>query len=165
VAVPHVSEGWTVSDQEARPAGRPSKYKAEYAEQAKKICNLGATDVELADFFKVSVSTLNLWKVEHQEFSESLKVGKAPADERVKFSLFHRATGYSHPEDDIRVIDGEIVITPTIKHYPPDTTACIFWLKNRLPDEFRANPEPGDDDYVAPVKIEVSVVDATKPKA
>ena len=121
--------------------GRPSKYDDKYAEQARKLCALGATDTELADFFEVAVSTLNLWKVEHPAFSESLKVGKAPADERVKMSLFHRATGYSHPEDDIRVIENQIVVTPTIKHYPPDTTACIFWLKNRLPEEFRASPE------------------------
>jgi hypothetical protein len=145
--------------------GRPSKYQPEYCKQAQKLCALGATDKELADFFEVSVSTLNLWKVEHPEFSESLKLGKEPADNRVRMALFHRALGYSHPEDDIRVVDGQIVITPTIKHYPPDTTACIFWAKNRMPDEFRANPEPGDPDYVAPTKIEVSIVDATKPDA
>lgn len=144
---------------------RPTKYKEEYAKQAEKLCALGATDADLADFFEVSVSTLNLWKIEHKGFSESLKLGKEPADNRVKNALYHRALGYSHPEDDIKNINGEIVITPTIKHYPPDTTACIFWLKNRLPEEFRANPEPGDDDYVQPVKIEVNVVDASKPKA
>lgn len=135
--------------------GRPSKYKPEMAEQAVKLCALGATDADLADFFKVSVSTLNLWKIEHPSFSESLKVGKAPADDRVKMSLYHRACGYSHPEDDIRSVNGEIVITPTIKHYPPDTTACIFWLKNRLPDEFRANVEekPSDDLASALLKL------------
>lgn len=144
---------------------RPSKYDVKYVKQAEKLCALGATDAELADFFEVSVSTLNLWKVEHKEFSESLKVGKAPADDRVKMSLFHRAVGYSHPEDDIRVVNGEIVITPTIKHYPPDTTAGIFWLKNRLPEEFRANPEPdGEDNAPTPVHITVSVQDASKPK-
>lgn len=144
---------------------RPTKYKSEYAKQAEKLCILGATDADLADFFEVSVSTINLWKIEHKEFSESLKLGKEPADNRVKNALYHRALGYSHPEDDIKSVNGEIVVTPTVKHYPPDTTACIFWLKNRLPDEFRANPEPGDDDYVQPVKIEVNVVDASKPKA
>lgn len=144
---------------------RPEKYKDEYVKQASVACKLGATDADLAEMFSVSQRTINYWKSNFEEFANSLVLGKEPADERVKSSLYHRATGYSHPEDDIRVIDGEIVITPTIKHYPPDTTACIFWLKNRLPEEFRANPEPGDDDYVAPVKIEVSVVDATKPKA
>lgn len=140
---------------------RPSKYEQKFAKQAEKICKLGATDAELADFFEVSVSTLNLWKLEHEEFSESLKLGKDPVDDKVEQSLYHRARGYSHPEDDIRVIDGQIVVTPTIKHYPPDTTACIFWLKNRRPDSWRATPEPGDDGYVQPVKIEVSVVDAS----
>lgn len=130
-------------------AGRPSKYKPEFAKQAEKLCRLGATDAELADFFQVAVSTLNLWKIEHEEFSESLKLGKETVDQRVKSALFHRAMGYSHPEDDIRAINGEIIVTPTVKHYPPDTTACIFWLKNRMPDEFRANPDdlpPSDAD-------------------
>ena len=144
---------------------RPEKYSQEYIGIAKKACELGATDQDLAEMFGVSVRTIYNWQVAYPEFADILELGKAPADNRVKKSLYHRALGYSHPEDDIRVVDGEIVITPTIKHYPPDTTACIFWLKNRMPEEFRANPEPGDDDYVNPVKIEVSVVDASKPKA
>lgn len=117
--------------------GRPSSYKPEFASLAEKMCKLGATDAELADAFDVSEQTINSWKTAHPEFLESLKSGKAKADAEVASSLFHRATGYSHPEDDIRVVDHEIVITPTIKHYPPDTTAAIFWLKNRRPKEWR----------------------------
>ncbi|GAB7207355.1 hypothetical protein OS21_38510 [Dickeya oryzae] len=45
--------------------------------------------------------------------------------------------GYEHEEDDIKAVNGEIVITPTIKRYPPDTTAAIFWLKNRQPKIWR----------------------------
>ena len=41
-------------------SGRPTKYKEEYAEQAYKLCLLGAKDKEMADFFQVSLSTLNL---------------------------------------------------------------------------------------------------------
>jgi hypothetical protein len=118
-------------------AGRPSKYKPEYVEQARKLCKLGATDSELADFFEVSLSTLSLWKVEHQEFSESLKIGKDEADKRVEDALYNRAMGYSHEDSDIRVIDGKVVVTPLIKHYPPDTTAAIFWLKNRKQKDWR----------------------------
>lgn len=134
--------------------GRPTKYKAEYAKQAEKLCRLGATDAELADFFEVTVSTISLWKVKNPKFSEALKLGKGPADERVEASLYHRATGYSHPEDDIRTVNGQLVITPTTKHYPPDTTACIFWLKNRRPDQWRANPE-GDTGEEADRIIEI----------
>lgn len=116
---------------------RPSKYKKEFAEQARKLCLLGATDKSLAEFFEVTESTINKWKVDHKEFSESIKKGKEIADAEVASKLFHRATGYEHPEDDIRSVNGEIVITPTVKHYAPDTTAAIFWLKNRKKAEWR----------------------------
>lgn len=117
--------------------GRPSKYKPEFAAQAAKLCALGATDAQLADFFEVAVSTINLWKVQHPEFSESLKIPKSSADERVEQSLYRRAMGYEHDEVDIRVVEGQIVQTPIRKYYPPDTTAAIFWLKNRNPDQWR----------------------------
>ena len=121
--------------------GRPSSFKPEYTEQAVKLCRLGATDKEVADFFEVSEQTLNAWKKAHPAFLESLKRGKRVADAEVASKLFSRATGYEHPEDDIKAIAGEIVITPTIKHYPPDTTAAIFWLKNRRPDLWRDKVE------------------------
>jgi hypothetical protein len=121
--------------------GRPSAFKEEYIKQAEKLCELGATDSEMADFFNVDVRTLQRWKVDNKEFCHSVKIGKDVADDRVEMSLYHRATGYSHPEDDIRVIEGQIVITPTIKHYPPDTTAMIYWLKNRRKDDWRDKTE------------------------
>lgn len=119
------------------PAGRPTSYKPEYCEQAVKLSKMGATDAEMADFFEVAISTLNLWKIKHTEFSESLRVGKEIADKRVVDSLYQRAMGYTHPEVDIRVVEGAIVKTDLVKHYPPDTTAMIFWLKNRDPSNWR----------------------------
>ncbi|EAA3705864.1 terminase [Salmonella enterica subsp. enterica serovar Newport] len=126
---------------EEKKIGRPSAYKPEYAEQARKLCLLGHTDAELASFFDVSEQTINAWKHAHPDFLESIKKGKAVADSEVAAKLFHRATGYEHPEDDIRAVDGSIVITPTVKHYPPDTTAAIFWLKNRQRDKWRDKQE------------------------
>lgn len=116
---------------------RPTKYKDEYVAQAEKLCKLGATDIEIADFFDVDVRTLYRWKGEHDEFCQSLKAGKDVADERVERSLFSRANGYEHDEIDIRVVDKSIVQTPIRKYYPPDTTAAIFWLKNRRPEQWR----------------------------
>lgn len=111
--------------------GRPSKYKPEFAEQAAKLCALGATDAQMADFFGVAVSTIALWKVQHKDFSDAIKVPKEEADQRVEQSLYRRALGYEHDEVDIRVVGGEIVKTEIRKTYPPDTAAAIFWLKNR----------------------------------
>lgn len=112
-------------------AGRPTDYKEEYNEQAYKLCLLGATDAELADFFNVVESTINLWKLNHPLFSESIKGGKMQADSEVANKLFKRATGYEHEDVDIKMFEGEIIQTKLIKHYPPDTAAGIFWLKNR----------------------------------
>ncbi len=116
---------------------RPSKYKPEFAKQAARLCALGATDAQLADFFEVAVSTVNLWKVQHAEFSESIRVPKEQADDRVEQSLFRRAMGYEHDEVDLKVVGGKIVQTDVRKHYPPDLTAMIFWLKNRRPEQWR----------------------------
>lgn len=121
--------------------GRPSSFKPEYVEQARKLCALGATDVELADFFGVDVRTIYRWKATSEDFCQALRVAKEVADERVERSLFARANGYEHDEIDIRVLNGEIVKTPIRKYYPPDTTACIFWLKNRRPAEWRDKVE------------------------
>lgn len=117
--------------------GRPSKFKNEFIEKARSMCEGGATDIELADAFGVDISTLYRWKATIPEFREAQKIAKVVADERVERSLFARATGYEHPEVDIRVVDGVIVETPIRKFYPPDTTAAIFWLKNRQPEAWR----------------------------
>ena len=120
---------------------RPTKFKAEFTAQAEKLCKLGATDIEIADFFEIEVRTLYRWKTENAKFCQSIKAGKDHADDRVERSLFSRATGYEHNEVDIRVVDHEIVQTSTRKFYPPDTAAGIFWLKNRKPKEWRDKQE------------------------
>lgn len=126
-----------MSEKEKRPIGRPTKYKHEYAEQAYKLCLLGATDADMADFFNVEVSTLNNWKNEFPEFLESIKKGKMLADANVADRLYQRAMGYEAPDVDIRVVEGEIIETPLTKYYPPDTPAAIFWLKNRQRSKWR----------------------------
>lgn len=152
----------SVSKQTAR--GRPTKYKAEYAEQARKLCLLGATDMEMADFFEVSEFTINKWKKEHPDFSKSIKKGKLVADAEVADKLFNRATGYDAPDTDIRVIDQKIVETSIIKHYPPDPTSAIFWLKNRQSKKWRDKPdEAPPETQIPPVKVEINVQDARKP--
>lgn len=121
------------------PAGRPSAYKAEFAEQAKKLCELGATDVELADFFKVSDRTVYRWQSQYPEFCQALKAGKEAADERVERALYHKATGYSHEAVKIFMPAGadKPVYAEYREHVPPDTTAAIFWLKNRRAEQWR----------------------------
>ena len=108
---------------------------------AKEIAKHGLTDVEIAASFGVSVSTLNHWKLKNKLFARALKLGKETPNKKVERALFHRAIGYEHPDVDIRVVNGQIVQTPIIKHYPPDTTAGIYWSKNRDPERWRDKTE------------------------
>lgn len=120
---------------------RTSSYKPEFDVQAEKLCKLGATDKEMAEFFGISESTLNNWKNEYESFLESIKKGKTYADSNVAERLYQRAMGYSHADVHVSNYQGEITITPLTKHYAPDTTAAIFWLKNRRPDSWRDKTE------------------------
>jgi hypothetical protein len=133
------------------PRGHPTSYKPEFDAQAHKLCQLGATDRELADFFDVSIDTITQWKSVHPRFSASLKVGKDEPDERVVRSLYQRAMGYSFDTEEIFVVGGEVTRVPVRKHVPPDVTACIFWLKNRRQQQWRdvhklEHGQPGDFD-------------------
>jgi hypothetical protein len=119
------------------PAGRPTDYKPEFSEQAEKLCKLGATDKDLADFFEVSIRTIERWRVQHEDFCRAGKSGKDEADNRVERSLFNRAVGYTFESEKIFNNKGEIVRAPCLEHVPPDVTAAIFWLKNRRKDEWR----------------------------
>lgn len=122
---------------EPNPVGRPTSFKPEYVELAYKFALLGATDKRMAELFQVSEQTFNAWKHAHPQFLESLTRGRDIADAEIAHSLYHRAKGYEHPEDDIKSValggnaGSEIVITPTIKRYPPDTGAAALWLANR----------------------------------
>lgn len=114
--------------------GRPTKYHPSKARQAYKLCLLGYTDKQLAEFFEISESTLYKWKEDYPKFSESLKAGKILSDVNVVDSLYKRATGYSHKDVHISNYQGVITITPITKHYPPDTKAAQFILTNRHPE-------------------------------
>lgn len=131
--------------------GRPSGYEPEFAVQAASLCAAGATDPELADFFGISTRTINRWKVAHADFRQAIKESKDIADDRVHRSLYHRAMGTEYEEavpiklkrinfgpDGKKVSEEEYVETVMVrKVIPADTTAAIFWLKNRRADKWR----------------------------
>ena len=121
------------------PAGRPTDYKPAYAEGASKLARLGATDAEIADFYDVDVRTIHRWKIAHKEFCHSIRAGKEEADARVERALYHKAIGYDQDAVKIFMPAGaaEPVYAPYVERIAPDTTAAMFWLKNRKPDEWR----------------------------
>lgn len=134
--------------------GRPSKFETVNLDVVKMLATKGFTDKEMSMFLGVSEQTFNNWKKKHPEFFESLKGWKTEADSKVEKSLYERATGYSCPEYRVFNNDGEAMVVPTVKYYPPDTTAAIFWLKNRKPQQWRDKQEV-DSTVNASVKQEM----------
>jgi len=142
---------------------RPSKYEEKYNEQVYKLCLLGATDVQIADFLDISESTFNEWKKLYPMLSEFIKKGKEIADATVAEKLYHRAIGYEHPETITASFQGEITDMKTVtKHYAPDPTAAIFWLKNRQSKKWRDKHEIQQDGTI--VSIEVEADDSIREK-
>jgi transposase-like protein len=98
----------------------------------------GLTDEQIANNMGIATSTLYEWKKKYSEFSESLKKGKEVIDRQVENALLKRALGYSYTE--VTKEDG-VITREVIKEVTPDTTAQIFWLKNRKAKEWRDKQE------------------------
>lgn len=136
--------------------GRPTKYKPEFNELAYNYCLLGATDQDLAEFFKVCEATINVWKHEYPEFMESITRGKVIADMEVSKSLFKIANGFEYEETTTGVGDkGGINITNR-RYATPDFKAIRFWLMNRQSKKWRDKVE---EPVTTVPKIEVSFTD------
>ncbi len=130
--------------------GRPTKYEEELNDYVYKLALGGCTDEQLAEHLGVCKSTLTNWKNEYPEFLASIKKGKDFYDtHRVENALLKRALGTTVKETRINGggEDGDEkkpAATETTKELPPETAACIFWLKNRNPDRWRDKQEATD---------------------
>jgi hypothetical protein len=133
------------------PRGRPAEYKPEFAKQAAKLCKLGATDFELAEFFEVDTRTIYRWKNTFPAFCQAVVAGKKKADDRVERALFNRAVGYTYESEKLFCYEGVVTRAQTIDHVAPDPGAAMNWLKNRRPDKWRekTHTEHGVSDGLA----------------
>lgn len=126
----------------AKRAAPRSSYQVAYADQARKLCLLlGADDQDLARFFDVSPETLQEWLASVSDFAAAVHAGRTLADADVADRLWRRAVGFSHEAVRIFSHQGKALQVAYTEHYPPDTAACLFWLKSRQPDRWRERIE------------------------
>lgn len=134
-------------------SGRPALYRPEYDDQAHNHCLLGGTNAGLADLFDVGQRTIDRWIADIPSFAKAVREGRAIADGRVARSLYERAVGYRQEVERTVVHRGQqMKISNTVQH-PPDTQACIFWLRNRQRDFWSGSQQRRkdalDDDDIA----------------
>lgn len=114
----------------------------------------GLTDEQIAGNMGINVRTLYNWKKRNVQIFQSLKTNKELADIEVENALRKKALGFHETEQTVstrktveyengkRVREiTEPIVTEVEKYYPPDTTAQIFWLKNRKPEQWREKQE------------------------
>lgn len=119
--------------------GRPTKYHISFPGKARKM--VGLTHADMSKNLGIALSSFNLYREKYSAFSEAIKEADDKTDLIVESALFRRAIGYEHPDVHISNYKGKITITDITKHYPPDATSLIFWLKNRRPDLWRDRHE------------------------
>lgn len=152
-----------------KKSGRPSKYKDIDLAKVEELAGYGLIDTQIASVLNICRATLNKYK-KNPEFIDTLKRGKAKADTEVVKSLYKRALGFEY--DEIHRESVEILqpgtkslklpakkIKTITKLVYPDTTACIFWLKNRDPDNWRDKQEIGGSIGIEVTNIEKMIQD------
>jgi hypothetical protein len=120
-----------------RGGGRKTVYSPRMAVIARKCCEHGMTDSEVADMLGIGLATLYRWKVEYPAFSRVFKLGKEAADDRVERSLYSRAIGYDYIAEKAAMTRHGQKTMRYRQHIPPDTAAAVWYLKNRRPDRWR----------------------------
>ena len=120
----------------------------------------GLTDEQIANNLGISTTTFYDYKNKHSEFSESLKKGKEIIDYEVENALLKRALGYEYDEKTYETRYDEKTdkfiekLTKRVtKQVIPDTTAQIFWLKNRKPKYWRDKLEANNNKDIQRIQI------------
>ena len=105
----------------------------------------GLTDEQIAKNIGINRTTLYDWKKKEVNIADALKKGKEVIDFEVENALLKRALGYEYEEE---TYENGILTKKVKKHVAPDTTAQIFWLKNRQVKKWRDKVEIADNDAI-----------------
>lgn len=143
----------TVMKTDGKHRGQPTRYSSEvHVPWAASLARRGCSSAEIAEAFGISERTLYRWQKAHPEFCHALKESKSQADEAVVNSLYAKACGKAKrvTKRTREVLDpdkGKVTLKEVVEEtMPPDTTAMIYWLKNRQPELWRDKPRQDDTD-------------------
>jgi hypothetical protein len=135
---PSTATAITSSKPEGSSIGRASTYVPTYAKVARQMSWLGQSNTSIGKALGVDESTVRAWADTFPAFGKALAEGRESADYRTVRSLYERANGYKHKAVKIfKGAEDELIYAPYVEHFAPDTSAAIFWLKNRRPEQWK----------------------------
>jgi hypothetical protein len=146
------------------------KYEDTFPLRAEDYARRGMIDTQIAKMLGISHETYYQYQKKYPDFSDAIKRGKKPVDVEVENALLKRAKGFSFEEVHVEYKPGKktgdkpvVVHIKKIKKFVvPDTTACIFWCKNRRPKQWRDKHEFDIGDVL--IKVITAVPRPAKPK-
>ena len=121
------------------PRGRPTRYRPEYANQARQAYQLGACDEDIARFFEIDISTFYRWRVRHADFAAACVIGREFADNRVEMSMYQRAIGFEYEVERVFMFASwtDPLTARFTKRVLGDPRTAMQWLRLRRPKEWR----------------------------
>lgn len=114
-----------------------SEYHPSYAARARDLCMLGCTEVEIATVLGLSVGTLRAWREHYEDFNMAWTDGTYHASVKVLAALHKKACGY----DKIVWKETQNGMMQELKHVEASIPACIFWLTNKHPEQWKSKVE------------------------
>lgn len=123
--------------------GRPTRYRPEYANQARQAYALGACDEDIARFFEIDISTFYRWRHRHADFAAACVIGREHADNRVEMSLYQRAIGYDYTAERAFMFSTwtDPVIARFTRRVLGDPRTALQWLRLRRGEAWRGSED------------------------
>ena len=133
------------------PRGRPTRYRPEYANQARQAYQLGACDEDIARFFEIDISTFYRWRVRHADFAAACVIGREFADNRVEMSMYQRAIGFEYEVERVFMFASwtDPLIARSTRRVLGDPRIAMQWLRLRRPKEWREDKVRDEDGDLA----------------
>lgn len=145
-------------------SGRSDGYRPEYDLMVTKLPP-PITNSQICYFLDIAIQTLHNWREKYPSFKEAIQKAKDKVDDDMENAFYRRGLGYEHPADKIfppRRGEKKPLVVPYVERYPPDTAACISWLKNRRPATWREHPELADEETPPAATVVIEFKDAKR---
>lgn len=139
--MPGKSKALQKAEAEALAEGRIGEpgYSQSFNARATEYCMLGATNEELAAFFRVALPTVERWMVEYPRFRRAIEDGREAADARVARAMHRRAVGMTIKKERAYLVQGKLKTLFLREELPPDVNAGFNWLANRQQGRWRSS--------------------------